>query len=89
MVLASARNAGGSQDVINRPRNEILKEYKYDRTPEAINPESKELYYQVCTASERVHFVTNAGTTRHTLHTCRECWPESIRGSCDWCVVYA
>lgn len=89
MVLASARNAGGFPDVINRPRNEVLKEYRNDRAPEAMNLESKELYYQVCTAKERVHSVTNAGTTRHTLHTCREGWPESKRRSCDWCVVHA
>ena len=89
MVIASARNASGPQDVINRPRNEVLQEYRNDRAPGAMNMDRNELYYQVCTAKERVHSVTNAGTTRHTLHTCKECWPENIRGSCDWCVVYA
>jgi len=88
MVIASARNAGRPQDMIARPRNELLKEYRNDSAPEAMNPVS-EAFYQVCTTKERVHSVTNAGTTRHTLHIWRVGWPENISGSCDWCVAYA
>jgi hypothetical protein len=67
MVIASARNASGPQEVINRSRNELLKEYRNDRAPEAMNLDNKELY-QVCTAKETSISVTNTGTTRHILH---------------------
>lgn len=56
MVIASARNAGGLQEVNNRPRNEVLKEYTNDRAPEVMNLDSKEVYYRVGMAKEKVHF---------------------------------
>ena len=59
MVIASAQNAGGLQEVNNRPRNKLTKEYRNDRAPEAINKDGKELYNQVCTERERSISVTN------------------------------
>jgi len=68
MVMTSARNTGGLQEVNSRPRNGLLQNYRNDRAPEAMNADKKELYYQVCMAKERYISYQRGNHKAHIAH---------------------